>query len=233
MAGNSNGRNGIKIQSMGSNKAGNKKKRSTNEFLVIAIGIIVVLLIVFGIISANVPRNYYLKDIKILECSVIQKAQEDGKNYIRISPEKTDNFSISEDNSWVEVNSDFYNKQQMLDSKIGVKFNNLDVYSKKYWGLFSNKGQTFKDNVWNIEEVYLSKDEANKANPIIKATKQATIEKKKITQKGDHFFVINSDQKSMPVMVEEETYNKYNVSDSISCEFESIADLTRFIKITQ
>jgi hypothetical protein len=159
--------------------------------------------------------------------------QEDGKNYLRISPEKAENFFISEDDSWVEVNSDFYNSKQTFNSKIGVKFNNFDIYSKKYWGLFGDKGQTFEKTAWNIEEVYSSKDEAIKANPINKFTKQAIIEKKKITQKGDHFFVINSDQKSMPVMVEEETYNKYNVSDSINCEMESIGELTRFIKIVQ
>jgi len=228
-----NNRNGITKQNVITVKSGKDKKKKLKNYCVMAICIAVVLLIVIGIISANVSRNYYLKDIKILECSVIQSEQDYDKYYIRVTPEKADNFSISEDNSWVEVNSDFYSKHMFSDSKIGVKFVNLDSFTKKYWGLFGDSGQTFEKNVWNIEEVYESKDEANRANPISKATSKANIQKKKITQRGDHFFVIASDQKSMPVMVEEETYNKYNVSDSINCEFESIGELTRFIKIVQ
>lgn len=221
---------GLSQQNVNSNR--NKKKRKLSDYYVLAIGIAVLLLIVIGIINGMAPKNYYLKEIKIVECSVIQKTQEDGKNYIRVRPEASANFSLSEENSWVEVKNDFYNKLQPYNSNIGVKFNNLDIYKKKFWGLAADKGQTFDKNVWNIDEVYDSKVDAEKANPVKQYTKEATIEKKKITQKGDYFFVINSEQRKMPVMVEEDTFNKYKVNDSISCEFESIGDLIKFIKIS-
>lgn len=220
--------NGKSIQNTTVKKVSTKKKLRTRDYFIIAFVIFMVLAIAIGIISSNASRNYYLKDIKILECSVIQKEKDSEKYYIKL-PEKVDNISISEENSWVGVNSDFYNKIQ-VNNKIGVKLNNLDVYSK---GLFSSKGQTFEKNIWNIEDVYESKAAADNANLVKKFNKQATIEKKKITQKGDHFFVINSEQKSMPVLVEEETYTKYNLNDKINCEFESIGELTRFIKIVQ
>ncbi len=229
MAGNPNINKGIPKQKVLS-KNSSKKKRKFSDYYTIALAVVIVLIIIAGVINENAPKNYYLKDIKILECSVTQKTEEDGKYYIRVSVGNT--FSLSEDNSWVEVNSDFYNKQ-IYDSKIGVKFANTDVYSKKYWGLFGDKGQTFESNSWSIEDIYPSLDEANKANPTKNYTSQASIQKKKITQKGDHFFVVNIDQKSMPVMVEEEIYNKYNVNDKINCEFESIGEVTRFIKLTK
>jgi uncharacterized membrane protein len=61
MAKKGNGSNGFTIPQMASNKASKKKKRSVNDYLVIVIAIVVGLLILVGIISANVPRNYYLK----------------------------------------------------------------------------------------------------------------------------------------------------------------------------
>lgn len=204
-----------------------KKKWKLSDYLLIVIAAAITGAIVLGVINANLPNHYFIRDIKVLECFVNQKIEEDGKYYIKVSP--IEGIALSEDNSWVEVQSDFYYKIPLYAGKVGVEFANVDTYST---GLFS-KGQTFEGNAWCIEEVFASIDEANKATPTKDFVQSASIQKKKITQKGDHFFVLTLDQKSMPVMVEEEIYNKYNINDSINCEFQSIGELTKFIKIAQ
>lgn len=223
-----NRKNGIVIQNVSYNK---KKKRSISHYLKIAVYVFVGLIIILGTISDYIPRNYYLKDIKILQGSIIQKECDAGKYYIKVSPTSYGGFTISDDNSWFEVQEGFYNKCWRTEL-IGVKFANADVYNPKFWGVFGNRGQTFEENVWYIDEVYNSINDANIENPTKRSTQQAIILKKKITKKGEYFFVINTDNKSMPVMVQKEIYNKYNVNDSLSCEFESIGDLTKFVKIT-
>lgn len=206
-----------------------KKKLTTGQMVLLGIGIVIVLIIVLGVIGDNMPRNYYLKDVKILQCSIDLMEFYDGKNYIKVRPDdSTDSIYLSDDESWFEVNIEFY-QNHTINSKIGVRLDNLDIYKRKFFG----SGQTYEKNLWSINEVYESLADAQNANPVKKFTKEAKIVKKKITSKGDHFLVISSDQRSMPVMVDEIVYSKYQVNDSISCDFESISDLTRLIKVNE
>jgi hypothetical protein len=230
MSGNKHAKKGIMMQGITSGNSRRRAKLTSQQYVLIAVGVIIGLTLLFGVISEHAPRNYYLKDIKVELCTVTQREQEDDKFYIKVTPAYQPDFYISEDNSWFEVSSDFYNGNY---NQIGVKYANVDVYKRKYLGIIPDKGQTYEKNEWYIEEVYKSLDDANAANPAKTFTKAATIKKKKITQKGDCFFVINYDQKSMPVMVEKDVYNKYNKNDGINCEFESIGDLTKFVKIAE
>ncbi|MDF2985096.1 MAG: hypothetical protein K0R50_606 [Eubacterium sp.] len=224
----SNNRNG-KSRRVAAKKTAGKRFTPSQIGLLAIVGIIA-LIIILGVIGDNLPRNYYLKDVKIMSGTIAQKEFADGKNYIKIRPENAESsVYLNEDDSWIEVNTAFFEKHP-LNGDIGVRLDNLDIYKKKYWGLFGS-GQSFEKNLWSINEVYDALTDAQNANPGKNFTRQAKIEKKKITKRGDHFFVINSDQRSMPVMVDEKVYEKYQVNDSISCEFESIGDLTRLVKV--
>ena len=48
---------------------------------------------------------------------------------------------------------------------------------------------------------------------------------------GDNFFVLNYDNKDIPVKVNGIIYNSYELNESINCEFTSIGEFTRFKRI--
>ena len=48
------------------------------------------------------------------------------------------------------------------------------------------------------------------------------------TSSGDKFFLLNYDNRDIPVKVNDIIYNSYEINKGVNCEFTSICDFTKF-----
>jgi hypothetical protein len=208
------------------NKKGSKRKDLITAGYVVGF----ILLIVIGILSWVTPKNYYLKEIKVAKATVAETAVEYGKYYARVINVDSPGVFLSEDNSWIEVSEDFCNGNRP-GKEVGLLIGNYDVFKLKYFGLFGSVGQKFKGSNWAIEEVYDSFDMAVKENPVKKYNAKAVLTKKKATKTGETYFVIDADGRKVNTQVDKEIFDRYNVNDSIECEFEARGDFIKIIRV--
>lgn len=193
----------------------------------IGIIIIISIFVAFGIIgfaSSKTERRFYLKEVSVNEATVSELGQENGKYYIRVTP--SNGVPVSGDDSWLEVKQDFYSNH-LVGHKVGILLGKGDVYKKR---LFSD-GQVFEKTAYEIQDIYDSLELAKEANPQKNYTEKAKITKKKTTKLGDNFFVLTREERSFTQKVTPEMFNKYNLNDEVSCEFEAIGDLVKLIKV--
>ena len=198
-----------------------------NKRLTMFIAIVSVIAVIFFVALVNAPTNDYLKDIYIGQCTIEQRSSNGGY-YLKLSKAYGLNaVTLSSDNSWIEVTKSFYQSHKQGD-KVAAVFSNWDIYTRNYLGLFGDKGQTFKKNVWGITDIYDDVATANKDYPQKTFQTEAKIIKKKITSSGDKFFVLNYDNKDIPVKVNGIIYNSYEINESVNCDFISIGEFTKF-----
>jgi hypothetical protein len=208
--------------------SGNQKK--TKKFWAVGSVLFFVLLIAFGIASDNTPRNSYLKEIKIIRATIAEQSAEDGKFYIRVTDTNQDPIKcILFTDPWVEVSSDFFLKHR-ANTEVGLLAGNYDIFKARYLGLFGEKGQTYEDNSWAVDEVYDSYDAAVSANPSRQFTENALLVKKKITKSGKAYFILNAKDRKFNIPVTREVYERYGVNSTVRCNFEAVGDFIKIIK---
>jgi len=112
------------------------------------IGFVVWLLLAYGAENLDnmQARNQYITDAFVSEGQIIMTTTdlENGpaKYYAKlklVDPSFTDAV-INEDQSWIEINQDFYQKHHTNDL-IGVLVGNYDIFKEKYFGWFGKNGQ--------------------------------------------------------------------------------------------
>ncbi|MCX7920598.1 MAG: hypothetical protein N3B21_01030 [Clostridia bacterium] len=220
---------------------GNKVEKAFGAFaigcsvvgLVIGSIIIGIILIIIGIINANMPRNYYLKDINVSRATIVQREidTDTNKYYVKLSEDSSSSPKVSfdsDDDRWVEVNFGFYSSH-LPGGTVGVLLGHYDVFRDK---LFS-KGLKYQKSIWQIEEIYDSLESAQEANPKKKYNAEAELKNKKTLEDGSMYFVLESEGRTMKSKVSKELYDKYSVGQKVECEFEAIGDIVKLLSIVQ
>lgn len=202
------------------------------------IGAIVFAVLIFGLIGfgifkiyeANIPRVIFLNYVSPSEATIVEKVDDSGKLYIRV---EVPNLSAPPDNMWVQVNREYYDKHNKGD-RIGVLVGNYDVFRPgRQYGIFGKKTRKFEKTEWGIEEVYDNFDMAKLANPYKKYEVKGTVKDKKTTKDGFCYLLIDANGKSVKANVDKAIYDKYNVGDSVYCEFESYGDYVRYLGLKE
>lgn len=204
------------------------EKMSRKSKIALFIILTITFLIVFAIIDDEIARNEFLSELVIKEAQIVQIEKEDNKNYIRVMTDQ----SFEEGYDWVEVKDSFL-VNKTLYSKIGIMVGKYEVYKKKYWGWFGDKGQNFEKSVWSIDEVYDSVEIANSENPKKEFVEQSKIVKKKITSSNDYFLVLLHNDRNHVLQVTKDEYNKFQVNDNVDCSFETIGQLEKCIRLKE
>lgn len=203
------------------------KKVKAGTVLWILAAVFIVGLITWAIVADSMPRNYYLKEVRVLEASIAERSVEEGKHYLRLSlVSSSQSVYISPDDSWIEVKPEFDAKHG-LGSQVGVLLGNYDVFKKR----LGAAGQDYERNIWGIEDVYDSFAHAQQANPVKKFTGEAVLQKKKETKDGGRYMVLEKDGRTFTLKVETALFDKYRVGEKPRCEFESIGDLVKLVRI--
>lgn len=212
-----------------------EQKKKTQKIILWYSGIAVIILIaILVMLDENSPRNQFLSKAFVSEASIAEFYVDDQnypmKDYVRVSLINSGNntASLTMDESWIEVTSEFFGKHKVGD-RVGVLVGNYDVYKEKFFGLSKGSGQTFEKNVWGIENIFDSLDAANEAYPQ-KLFNAAAQLKKKASTKDKYFFVFNYEEREMTIKVSSEQFNQYKENDSVECTFEGIGE---FVKITK
>ncbi|HEX9061189.1 MAG TPA: hypothetical protein VF941_13495 [Clostridia bacterium] len=196
-------------------------------YIIIVILLLFISPIIFGVVYDNWPKNYYLKDLKVCNAVIVEKNNEDGKNYIRLSVNSNDLGNYPNPNDlWIEVQNTFY-VSHTLNSTVGALISENDVYKRRFF----SSGQDFEKTYYEVQEIYDSLDAAQQANPSKKYTDKALLVKKKTTKNGDTYFNVKKDDRTFTLNVSREIYDRYNLNDEIECDFESVGDLTKLLKI--
>lgn len=207
----------------------NKKNIFSNPttYIIIVIFLLFISPILFGVVYDNWPRNYYLKDLKVCNAVIVEKNYEDGKNYIRLSVNSNDlNGYANPDDFWIEVQDAFYISHP-LNSTVGALISENDLYKRRFF----SSGQDFEKTYYEVQEIYDSLDAAQQANPSKEYTDKALLVKKKTTKAGDTYFNVKKDDRTFTLNVSKEIYDRYKLNDEIECDFESVGDLTKLLKI--
>jgi hypothetical protein len=207
-----------------------KKKLSTKAKVWIGVIFITTLIIAFGIVNENISKKVYLKDRMIVESCITQIEKDDGKNYVQVATDYK-NIKLTEDNAWIEVTDSFLAKTNDK-GRVGIALENYDVYKPKYWGVFGS-GQTYESSYWAVGEIYESYDLASKDNPTKDYINTGMVKKKKLTQKGDSFFVIEAEERNFTVQIAKSIYDKYKVNDTVYCKFKSVGDMVKLYELIE
>lgn len=187
----------------------------------------VVLLIIYFAIDSSIQRNYYMKELKVCSAVVIEKSNDGGSSYIKVRlTNSVPGVYLSDDDSWVLENGSC-----SLGQDVGLLVANYDIFEKKYWGLFGDKGQKFEKDKWVIEKLYNSYEQAQSDNPAKSIKTKAILKKKKTTGNGSMFFVLESEGRTFQAKVDQSVYEKYSVNQEIQCEFEGIGEFLKFSRI--
>lgn len=204
----------------------NASKAFANVFLWLFV-LVFAVVIIANIADSYMPRNYYLKDLKVCEANIVEKASENDKISVRVN--LTSNMPseyVNSDDLWIQVTPEFSRKHNM-NEKVGVLLGKYDVFKPKLLG----SGQELEKSSWGIEEIYDTLKVAQEANPYSKFTTRAVVNKKKVTKNGDAFFVLSQEDRTFTTQVDKNILNKYEVGQEIECEFESIGESTKLIKV--
>lgn len=223
--------------------SGSKKKRhkydhreeKSNNLLKILVILAIVLFFVFVFagdwILGQIPRNDYIKDLKVAHGAIAEWTIEEGKYYARVNLDYSSGITnYNQDALWIETKPEFY-KSKYIGSKVGVLAAHVVSYRAKYFGIFGKRGQKFDKNYWELQHIYPTYEEAIKANPEKEFTADATIKKKKAAVSGNKYFVLEYDGRDFSTQVESQLYNKYNVGKSLKCKFKSIGELVKLTEI--
>lgn len=204
-----------------------EKKNNVTRNTLIIIGLIIVLIIGAVAVSSMAETNSYLKEVRVCDATVSEKTTDGGKYYLRLtlkSNKPTD--YISADALWIEVTTEFYGKAG-LNTDVGVLLGKYDELKK---GKFSNKLKLAKSD-WGINNIYYSLEEAKEANPQSNYTEKAKISKKRTAKSGETYFVLIKDDRSYITKVDKGLYDKLEVNSEVDCEFESIGEFIKLIKV--
>jgi hypothetical protein len=206
-----------------------QKKKVFGKLIFVLLLVLVLSGVTMAVNNALATRKSYMKDIKLLSVGIKSKVVEDGKYYIQILP-GTDMYDIklSDDDTWIEVASAFYNKHQTSDT-VGVLLGNYDVYKEK---LIGNK-MILEKSYWSLDEIYDSLDEAKSQNAYRKYTAPASIEKKKVFESGNHYFKLKNEERVFTLKVSKNVYDKYNEKQNINCQFEGYGDFVKLISLVE
>ncbi len=210
--------------------ASKPKKNRKQNILIWACISFFVLIITFVIINDSISRNYYVKDLRVIKGTIINRVIDGEKMYFKIQPDSSEPVLFTDDSSWIEVSSDFYNKKNQL-AEVGLLAAYYEQYKPKFWGIFGNSGQKLESSFWGIEEIYDSIDAAQQSNPYKKFTDNAELKKKKMTKDNRMFFVVASQDRTFNLEVDQAIYNKCNVGQKLSCEFESLGESTKCLRV--
>lgn len=176
-------------------------------------------------------RNQYLKDAFVSEGQIALTTIDSSKYYVKVALMKSaNNVSLTDDMSYVEVTPDFYNKHKTGD-KIGVLVGNYDIFKEKYFGLFGNQGQYFEKNIWGVENVFDTKQEADQVYPNKEFTDKAQVKTKTASKSNEFFFILSYQDREITAQVTQEQYQKYNENDYVDCDFQSIGDFIKIIDV--
>lgn len=207
------------------------KKKGLKTHWTVLLVIVVVGIMMFGIIEQQLPRQYYVKDMKVLEATIIETSFEDNKFYFKVTPlDNQVDPTMMSDELWIEVTQQFYLDHQQ-GSSVGVLLSNVDAYKPKYFGVFGKKGQKLEGSSWNVEEIYPTYGHALLANPTKQYDGEASVKKKKILKNGDPYLVLEAEGRTYSTRVDPVLYNSTSVGQSLKCEFQSIGDLIKLNRI--
>lgn len=205
------------------------KTMDKKKLVLIIIGcVLTVLLIALLILNENTPRNYYMKDLFVSEATIVNRSSDDGYA-VQVSlsnPSKV--VSIDEDNTWVTVDSQFYNSHNSGD-RIGVLVCNYDVMKESNFGLLGKSGQKFEKELWTVDSAYDNLAAAQTEYPRREFTANATLKSLVKLNDGELYYVMNYEDREITVRVSSTVYAAHQIGDSVPCKFEGYGD---FVKIT-
>lgn len=215
-------------------KRGFNQTGKTNLRKWAAISIIAFVILCFTIGKVNdVPQYEYLKEVFVSEAQIIEvKTNTDSspqQYFIRL---KLINQSVElkEDQSWFEVNSEFY-KKCVVNSKIGVLAGNFDVFKGSIFAGFGNATQTYENSIYGIVDVFDSLALANEKYPHKTFTADAQLTKKTTSSNEGNYFVLSYEEREMSIQVDDDLYNKYKENDNVSCDFDGIGDFVKIVGV--
>lgn len=224
------------IRSSGHRSAKYDRVISDKKPLIFGVGLAVLIILIVVLISLdeNTPRNYYMKDLFVTEATILQtSAGDDNKTYgIQVqlnNPPKT--ITLEEDNTWVGVDQQFYTSHT-AGQHIGVLVCNYDVMKANNFGLFGEQGQSFEKEMWAVDSAYDSLNAAQTQYPHRQFSGKASLKSKTKLSSGELYFVLEYDGREMTSPVDDSTFSRYNIGDSVSCAFDGYGDFIKTVSIS-
>jgi len=192
----------------------------------------VVLIIVIAKVSA-VAHYEYLKEVFVSEAQILET-----KTNLDSSPQQyfirlgliNQSVTLKEDQSWFEVNDEFYQKC-VVNNKIGVLVGDFDVFKASVFAVFGDASQTYENSNYSVVDVFDSLDQANEKYPHKVFTADAQVIKKTTSTNEGNYFVLSYEEREMSIQVDNDLYNQYQESDMVTCDFDGIGDFVKIVGV--
>jgi len=195
------------------------------KIIIIAAVLLVVVLAVYGIAGATAGSIYYPDSMGVYQAGIMEKSDDGSNYYVRLC---VLGLSAPMDEMWVDVKKEFYDRHKTND-QIGALIGHYDLFkvsrSLLFWG---TPVKTYERSFWNIENIYESLDEAQKANPVVKTVERGVLKKKEIGSDKSPYIIVQVGDKTIRYAVSQSDYDSYIDGQTLMAEFETIGDFTRF-----
>jgi len=220
---------------MNNNKSGFNQTENRNKLIKVGLIVILASIVLFIVIAKvnNVSQYEYLKEVFVSEAKILEtktNADSSPQQYFVRLELINQSATLEEDQSWFEVNYEFYQKC-VVNNKIGVLVGDFDVFKGSIFAAFGNTTQTYVNSNYSVVDVFDSLDQANEKYPHKTFTADVQITKKTTSTNEGNYFVLTYEEREMSIQVDNDLYNQYNESDKVSCDFDGIGDFVKIVGV--